>query len=261
MYILTALFLSYSFAYSEEFDSAKPMRKQYHRVSVGSDVFFYHDQGDVSHWDMSELYNVDYTANAVLGGLRLGYDYLKPKALYFGTDGLVAMGMKFIKSEWTHWAGYPTYLYTRNQQFQDTPLFANLEQRCGYTFQSPISPRSTLTPFIGIGWYYIRSQFNNGRIFANWFYGAAGYRAAYQFCEDLSVGFNLKAMYTFAKKGWRSLGAPDKNTWGYEVAMPFIWQVGASNTWDLQFQPYLLKLDVNNNSLIVGFRLQSGCSF
>ncbi|MGH2612173.1 MAG: hypothetical protein ACRDFB_03880, partial [Rhabdochlamydiaceae bacterium] len=200
-------------------------------------------------------------SNTVFGGLRIGYDYLKPQAFYFGTDGLVAMGRSFVKNNSTYWSGY--YPHRVNQRFKSTPLFANLEQRYGYTFQSPISSKSTLTPFAGIGWYYTRPQFDSSYSSANWFYGAAGLRVNQEFCENFDVGVNLKAMYAFAgRMTWsQQVKQSVRNVWGYEVALPLTWHVGASKKWDLQFQPYLLKLDVNSISHILGARLQAGYSF
>ncbi len=213
-YALAAALLSCSFAYSDEAPTLLTQNgSEHHRFYVGPDIFVR-------------------DSNTVFEGLRLGYDDLKPEAFYFGMDGLVAVGEHFNN----HWKS------------KHPSLFANIEQRYGYTFQSPISGNSTLTPFAGIGWYHTST---------NWYYGAAGLRMTQKFCENFDVGFNLKAMYAFANNvgnHWRV-----KNNWGYEVGLPLTWYVGALKKWDLQFQPYLLK-NVDNTD-ILGIRLQAVYSF
>ena len=259
IYILAATLLSSSLAYSEEQPaSMQQIESQYHRLYIGPDIFVEHARAKYT----SRENKIDITSNTVFEGLRLGYDYLKPQAFYFGTDGLVAMGRTCVSNHSTYWSGY--HPYGTNHRFKYSPLFANIEQRYGYTFQSPISVKSTLTPFAGIGWYYTRLQFDSSHPSANWFYGAAGLRATQEFCENFDVGFNLKAMYAFAGRRTGSRGQVKenvRNVWGYEVALPLTWHVGASKKWDLQFQPYLLKLDVNSISHIWGARLEAGYSF
>lgn len=257
-YLLAAALLSCSFAYSDqESEPPKQSELHQHRVYIGPDVFV--DYAQAKHGIQGD--RVDITSNTVFGGLRFGYDYLKLQGFYFGTDGLVAMGRRFFKNDSIYWSGY--YSYRANQRLKSTPLFANLEQRYGYTFQSPISSKSTLTPFAGIGWYYTRPQFDSSYSWANWFYGAAGLRLTQEFCENFDIGFNLKAMYAFAGKVTWSHHVKQnvRNVWGYELALPFTWHVGASKKWDLRFQPYLLKLDVNSISHIWGARLEAGYSF
>lgn len=259
-YILTALLLSFSCAYAEQESNHKTLEN--HRMYVGPDVFFdlakgtYASQGGYAHAVAS---------NAIFGGVRLGYDYLKPQAFYFGTDGLVSIGRQSFTLTYFPIDQMPCCANTRTCEIKESPLFANIEQRYGYTFQSPISAKSTITPFSGVGGYYIRSQFNHDSSYTTWMYAAAGFRKIQQFCENFDIGVNLKVMYAFAiravdgtwsKTSWRV----SQGFWGYEVALPFIWHVG-SKRWDLQFQPYFLKLKATSISQIYGLRLQAGYSF
>jgi hypothetical protein len=262
VYLLTVALLSCSFAYcDQESEFTKQIKSQYHRVYIGPDVFIdYIQQKNADR----EIVNVK--SKTVFGGLKVGYDYLKPQAFYFGTDGLISIGKGFYKERRTYPSDYYIFRFRENLQFKTTSLFANLEQRYGYTFQNLISSKSTLIPFAGIGWYYSKFQFDNNLSFVNWFYGAAGLRVTQQFCENFDVGFNLKAMYAFAgrshTKWWFATTTENiRNAWGYEVAMPFTWHVGESKKWDLQFQPYFLKLNVNNQYQILGARLLAGYSF
>lgn len=250
VYILAAALLLCSFAYSEEEPtSMKLIESKYHRFYAGPDVFVLHKKVDeVIRLGTFGEYRIDSTFNAVFGGLRLGYDYLKPQEFYFGMDALASMGRSFFRAKYSF-----SGPYISNNKSEKTPFFVNIEQRYGYNFQSPLSVRSTLIPFAGIGWFYIRPQFDSSYFLSNWFYGAAGLRVTQEFYESFDAGFNLKAMYTFAG----NVG----NFWGYEVALPLTWRVGTLKKWDLQFQPYLLKLDINDIGYILGVRLQAGYSF
>lgn len=242
--------LSCAFAFSDEKPtSTTQMELPHHRFSIGPDVFVSYIKSDILNYDV--------TSNVVFGGVRLGYEYLKPQAFYSGTEGLIALGSK-VSETFTYSFPMANYTYTGKITSKNN-LFANIEQRFGYTFQNRDSARSTVIPFIGIGWYYQGSYRYTAPYFKHtvsndWFYGAAGLRVNQQFCENFDVGFNLKAMYAFA-------GSHNKNFWGYEVALPLTWHMGEAKKWDLQLQPYLLKLDINSLRTIFGARLQVGYSF
>lgn len=225
-----------------------------HRIYVGPDVFVAHDKIKFS----TNGEKVDIRSNTVFGGLRVGYDFLKPKAFYFGTDGLLAMGRTFVTNDSMIWRGW--YHYRIRQKIRSSPLWANIEQKFGYAFQSTVAAKSTLTPFIGLGWYYIKPQYDDDLSSSNWFYGSAGLKANQQFSDNFDVGFNLKAMYAFTgrKKAviWsRQIKEDIKNQWGYEVGLPFTWHLGSSKKWAIQFQPYLIKIDINSTGQILGARL------
>jgi len=262
IYFLAAILLSCSFAYSSDtHDITKQIALPHHRVYVGPDIFFDHMSVQYHSGDS----NVHASSNAVFGGLRMGYDYLKPRTFYFGTDGLIAIGKASFKAYSTYW-WEDNNSYSMRTKNKTSPLFTNIEQRYGYTFQSPISAKSTLVPFAGIGWYYTKSKSDTGTSLANWFYGAAGLRIFQQFCKNFDVGFNLKAMYAFTgKQHVRTWNGTCKerirDVWGYEVALPLTWHVEASKKWDAQFEPYLLKLDVSDRTQILGARLLAGYSF
>ena len=236
-YILAASLLSASCVFADQApDTTKSIEANYHRVYAGPDIFYCHQKGSNS--------SVKY--NAVFEGLRLGYDYIK------------AMGEGSTKSK------YRTSYYSdfKSYKIKNTPLFINLEDRFGYNFQSSISPKSTLTPFAGIGWYGIRAQYDARYNSSNWFYGALGLRVNHQFYDSFDLGFNFKGMYSFAGKTKDYYGSQTlKNGFGYEIALPCTWYFGASKVWDMQFQPYLLKLDTKAHGQIVGVRLQAGYNF
>ncbi|MBS0620985.1 MAG: hypothetical protein JSS61_05965 [Verrucomicrobia bacterium] len=256
--LLTVTLLAGSFACAEEMKgNTNQMKPQYHRFSVGTDAFFDHAESEIC----TGFERVKQTANAVLLGIKVGYDYLKPNTFYFGTDGLLAMGRSYAK----HDEAYLLFSCNRSIKLRSTPLMANIEQRYGYTFQSPILTRSTLIPFIGMGWYLTRPQFDDS-FSSNWCYSAVGLRVNQKFSDRCNIGFHVKAMYAFAGNGSGTieynLGKEDiKNSWGYEMEFPFSWYLGYSRRWGVQFQPYLLKFDVNRSDMILGARLLATYDF
>ena len=262
IFILAAALSSCSFAYGDEQpDSAKQTAPQYHRISFGPDIFCSPNETTQYLRD----FDIHTSVNTTFAGLKVEYDYLKPRAFYFGMDGLAAIGKTSVTTRATYYE-HLSFLSIQEvppKRKKTTPLFANLEQRYGYTFQSAFAEKSKLIPFGGIGCYYFREQFNKGSSFDSWFYVAAGLRLSQQFSENFDIGFNLKAMFnlfeTTEYPKFHYIGR--KNIWGYEIAIPCTWRVGASKKWDLQFQPYLLKLDINSSNQIFGLRLLTGYSF
>ena len=267
---LAVISLSCSLAHSDEGVSHEQVQSSvdsnFQRFYFGPDVFVYHVKDKYS----SENEVIRKTAHSVLGGLRLGYDYLKPQTLYFGIDGIFALGKlrQEFKSACREIFGDQDEVVKFNTKVHSRELFANIEQRYGYTFQSPLSAKASFIPFAGIGWYHMRSKIKEENLFKNWFYGAAGLRTNYHFADNFDLGLNVKAMYAFAGK-IKNIGEAAhfswkedlKHFWGYEIAFPFSWKMGTGNTWDIQFQPYLLKLDTNEVSEFFGVRFQAGYSF
>ncbi|NGX46661.1 MAG: hypothetical protein K1000chlam3_00021 [Chlamydiae bacterium] len=260
-YLLPTVLLTFSFAHAEE--TACICEPKYHRVYVGPDLFWDHLAPDTS-----EIEGIEISGNAFYGSIRGGYDYLRTKAFYFGIEGQFGIGISYITvciTDYTPlWEGNFPCKY--HEKIRRTPWIGHLEQRLGYTFQSPIFCSTTLVPFVGIGGYYLRPHCKNSSSFSHWFYGAIGLRGDHAFSENFDVGLHLKTMYVFAGENRfaiqsESVKSSIRNVWGYEVGIPFTWYIGCDQQWDIQLHPYLLKFDANNTSNILGIRLQFGCNF
>ncbi len=122
-----------------------------------------------------------------LYGARLGYDYIRRYAFYWGIDGLYARGTlsgetgekKRLKSELTD---------------------INLETRFGYTFQSKACHHFSFTPFIGVGYFWemnnyqhpspIEAHFRN-----EFFYVPVGFLSQLFIYPKVSLGLNFKTRY------------------------------------------------------------------
>ncbi|MGH2639735.1 MAG: hypothetical protein ACRDF4_10740, partial [Rhabdochlamydiaceae bacterium] len=142
-----------------------------------------------------------------------------------------------------------------------TRLWANIEERLGYNSQSTLFPQLIATPYLGIGWHYEGTSHDS----AHWYYGAAGFKMIQKFYAHFELGIDLKLMYGFDihDKGFISITTTQgkKTFWGFETALPLRWLIGASEKWDFEFKPYLLKLNLNSPQTIVGARLMLGYSF
>ena len=51
------------------------------------------------------------------------------------------------------------------------------------------------------------------------------------------------------------------NMWGGEIGVPLGWHIGTTKRWDIQLEPYFLKLDFSEVQNIYGTRLLFGYRF
>ena len=188
-------------------------------------------------------------------GVRLGYEYLKPSAFYAGIDLMgTGSGVDFKASKNGH--GLSWHRADRG--------FGNLEARFGYTF----SPTNwMITPFLGVGMYnvYAIDHHNHQGFEENLPYATLGVRNAYAFTLRFSLGFDLKVFHTYAAdQRFKFRGGEKKthhNNWGGEFGVPFLWRIGASRRWDIELEPYFLKLASSETQNIYGTRLLFGYRF
>lgn len=232
-----------------------------HRFQFGPDIFWSHYrsgfEGD------SKGMKLKASIDGYYGGLRVGYDYLQPDALYAGTEIIAAWGRDDLhkKSSTSRLSSACMSCKPKSEHEKKTRIWANAEQRLGYNSQSTIFPEFIATPYLGIGWHFEGTSNDH----AFWYYGAAGLKTIQKFYEYFEIGVDLKLMYGFDihDKGFVSITTTQgkKTFWGFETALPLRWLIGASRAWDFEFKPYLLKLNLNSPQTIVGARLMFGYSF
>ncbi len=188
-------------------------------------------------------------------GARLRYEYLKPKAFYAGVDFLWSRGNKEFKPKSTH----PGYYFRGNGAGIG---FGNLELRMGYTF----APKNgMLTPFLGMGFYGFGNTNSNDILV----YVAAGMRSLFELNRWFSLGLNLKAFsapeaeweFKYRNGGHLVRLREYNNMWGGEIGVPFVWYLGSTRRWEIQLEPYFLKLDFSEVQNIYGTRLLFGYRF
>ena len=245
---LTLGFLFISILHADE--KLKPVKLFHHRVQFGPDVFWSHCRSNLE--DDHRGSKLSYTIDGFYGGFRAGYDYLQHNALYAGTEGIVAWGRDNIRRKRSD---------SKSKHNHQVRLWANLEQRLGYNAQSTLFPEFIATPYLGLGWHYEGASSDH----AFWYYGAGGVKTIQKFYEKFELGMDLKLMYGFDihDKGFVSITTTQwkKTFWGFEAALPLRWLVGSCGKWDIEFKPYLLKLNLNSPQTIFGLRLLAGYRF
>ena len=180
-------------------------------------------------------------------GLHLGYEYLKPSSFYFGTDLVCAEGNKSF---------HESYKHNHFPQSNEDTTFANLEFRFGYTFANQ---KNMITPFLGFGAYNFidgstHHYFNEGM---GYYTGGIKYKR--ELTPALIVGLNAKLFASDNTRDKFRFGDFKRSNhhgrWGGEIGVPIIWYLGLAKKWDVQLEPYFLKLDFSQVQNIYGTRL------
>ena len=230
-----------------------------HRIYAGPEFFWSHFHAGLEGID------IDYTRNVYYGGVRFGYEYLRPQGFYAATDAIAALGAtkQHIRNE----ADEITTDRNISGHIRETlkghkgHLWTNIEQRLGYTFRSSLVRTSNVTLYGAPGYHFEHVKGAK----AHWWYAAAGLKFLQQFSEHFFLGCDLKATYAFAAHDQNALILPTtmgkKEFWGYEVSLPLEWTVGESGAFDIQLKPYLLKLNLDSPETILGATLAFGYNF
>lgn len=188
-------------------------------------------------------------------GLRLGYEYLKPDAFYAGIDLLgTSSEVDFKATEKGEGVSWDK---------GDRGL-GDLEGRFGYTFARV---KWMATPFLGLGMYgvYTVDHHNHQGFKETLPYLTAGVRSTYLFNATFTCGVNAQILHTFsAEQEFKYKGGKvttHHNMWGGEIGVPLAWHVGATKRWDIQLEPYFLKLDFSETQNMYGAKVLFGYRF
>jgi hypothetical protein len=225
------------------------------RFHLGPDIFWVNNH--------PHFRNVRVNSHSVYYGLRLGYDYFRPNTLYGGFDALWAFGRTHLNAQ--------TKL---EDLYKNTTSasFANVEGRLGYNFYSPKS--LYLSPYVGLGGYCNRPM-QSAHYREAWLYGALGLKLNCVFTPIFTAGLDVKGMKTFYLNQYiqtRKLSHNKKkkicvrhrnvsNIFGYGISLPFSWKMGDTKAWDIQFEPYYLKLSTKSDLNVAGAHLTFGYLF
>lgn len=176
-------------------------------------------------------------SNGLFVGFNLGYEHLRPQALYLGLDIGVSRSAQagVIGSLW----------------------FQGSEVRLGYTFASK---SCLLSPWIGAGGYLLSPTLRSKSGFREEFpYCAGGLRLRLAHTIKSSVGLNLKAFRTFAANtSYRfsdhSMIRARHDSWGGQVSLPVLLRLGSSGALGFQLEPYFLQLDWSEERSFFGLK-------
>ncbi|MGR3912707.1 MAG: hypothetical protein QRY71_05315 [Candidatus Rhabdochlamydia sp.] len=197
-------------------------------------------------------------------GTTIGYQYLTPDAVYAGIDLTQAVATVDFKA--TNGAQEPTTLvWTKGDK-----VFGSVEGRLGYSF----APTHWLvTPYAGAGVRLTTSldSHNKEGLKTRLPYATVGALSEYSLCTTKKIGLNLKVLRTFnAYQRFSYNSTPlapaavivkdtsSHDVWGAEIGIPVSLQFGDTNRWDVQVEPYFLKLgktqDVYGANVLFGYR-------
>ncbi len=250
---LAAIFSSALFA---ETQAIGPLPSP-HQFSFGLEMFenrslekVFHSGGKKSFWDEDRpagAYIRKYRGS--MTGLRLGYDYISPDTIYVGTHLSFAEGWTTVSDD-NVFAQLLKGIAHIIVPWDANSYFSNAEGRVGYTFKTFISPRNTVTPFIGGGEYFLNLDHHR----QHQTYAALGLRSNFGFTQSMDVGAHFKVIYLW------------NDNWGYEASLPLTWKWGKAQEWNFQLEPYILRLNTRLSTDLIcsemwGARLLFGYHF
>jgi len=262
--LLTAV--TCSFACADEVSIPEEMehspKANPHHVSIGPDLFFgrasYQEkmnfQMDYPFLGQEQLPDMHIKSHSQFYTLRAGYDFSPDDAFYAGITALYGLGSANVSID----------LLDVYQKMHIDQTVANAETRFGYTFHAAKPFR--ITPFLGLGAYRFTGDHPWIDFSLAWLYGAVGMRSSYSINSIANIGLNLKAMRSLYMKSrlgsWRETAGPrEACTWGYEIGIPITFRLGEASSWDIQVEPYFLKLDTKGRENFFGSRLAIGYNF
>lgn len=243
---MTAIFslLSTSLFCGTETINVSESEKTYpHHLYIGPEFLCYQINMPIKH--------VKVQGDRFFSGWKFGYEYLKPRSVYAGID--------FFDT-----VSYVDFQATKSSWHRADRQWGGIETRCGYTF----APQDwTATPFLGIGEYDMLAKDNHNKQGFEEFliYATAGGRFSYLFHPGLSLGLNVKGLRTFATrqrfKCEKGKFVTHHNMWGGEIGVPLTWHLGLKRRWNIQLEPYVLKIGSKESQSAYGLRLLAGSKF
>ncbi len=218
-------------------------KKNPHKIYFAPEIFVF----DLN----TDFKDINVSGCSAFSGLRLRYEYLKPKALYVGLDWMISISFNSFDAKLGQ-HNFPTD--------KGKASFGNSEVRFGYT---AAFKNKRITPFLGIGAYVFANSHDYFYFRERMSYYAAGMRSLFELRPDFSWGLNWKVFRTddteqkFQYKTNTATITIKNNTkmWGGEIGLPLTWEIGCHNRWNMELEPYFLKLAFSELQNIYGARL------
>lgn len=188
-------------------------------------------------------------------GLRMNVEHRLPNQYYLLFDPIAAIGQNNYSM-----VGIGIYEgHQLREKVDEQWLDGSLKY--GYTFQPAFAQHFLLSTFIGPGYHNEKNDFGK----ASWYYGVGGIRMTQDLSATLTLGMDLKTMYSFSvrdRKHLTSVARMNQDTfWGLEIGLPIIWQLGSTKKFDMRLKPYFLKLNVNSIESILGSTVELGYTY
>lgn len=193
--------------------------------------------------------DIDVDGHRFFWGVRFGYEYLKPQAFYAGAEILATNANRdfSISNETLGYNG------------KGGAGFGNIQARFGYTFSGK---RCLTTPFLGLGVYSLSKHGHNG-FKESMGYLSGGLRTQFECTSACLIALNAEVFRTLGVQKSATLGhekvTDHTNGWGCSIGAPLTFRL--SPGWDMQLNPYFLRLLFSETQNIYGTTLLFGYRF
>lgn len=193
--------------------------------------------------------DVHVDGNTWFWGLRFGYEYLKPKALYAAAEILATNAHRDFRMSDDFW----------KYNGKGCASFGSLQTRFGYNFSSN---HYLMTPYLGLGTYYLSKHGHYGFLESIGCL-SAGLRTQFACSSRCVIALNTEFFRTLGVKQSATIkdqkATRHTNGFGCNVATPLT--IRLSTGWDMQLNPYYLRLLFAENQNIYGINLLFGYRF
>ncbi len=197
----------------------------------------------------THVHDIDVDGDRFFWGLRFGYEYLKPQAFYAGAEILAT------NADHNFSISNETLVYNG----KGGAGFGNIQARFGYTFSRT---SCLMTPYLGLGVYSLSKHGHNGFKEALG-YLSGGLRTQFECTSACLVALNAEIFRTLGVKKSATLEhekvTDHTNGWGCSIGTPLTFRL--SPGWDMQLNPYFLRLLFSETQNIFGTTLLFGYRF
>ena len=199
--------------------------------------------------------NINVHGTRFFVGPRIRYEYLFPKAFYFGVD--IASGG--TRTDFKAFRGGKPLSWRRASR-----TFVELELRLGYTFFQ--GERFFATPFLGGGVYGVVSKdhYNHQGLKETSGYFVGGVKLKYRVHQKFNVGFNVKLLYVGEDLEFRLSVEKVKDHHSYfggEIGVPLGYYLSKDKKWSLEAEPYFRTLGFSKLQMLYGARILAKYNF
>lgn len=220
-----------------------------HRLRIGPDLY-YRDYDEIGLAPPAKSHEFGW-----LYGVNIGYDFVKPNNVYFGSDINLTFGRTVYDGSLQN---LQTFVITPFES-RTNNFFLDAEGRCGYTFRT--DSKTTISPFIGLGYHcWYRGAVPDNPYgydeFYDWPYLSLGFRTEYCLSKKLSLGINYKNMFMFYGQ-MKSSNLNDVtfilgNKIHYEIEFPITYHLNCNKKFftSVMLTPYFRNRNIGRSNVV-----------
>ena len=237
-----ACLLASALVSSKELQFLPPSYTNPHRVHVKPNVFWTAEKANKEYGTIQR--------RQFFYGIVGEYEFLEENSLYFGLEGLLAVGREnrsFIDEE----------KFGRFSESNISCTAGNMEARFGSTLTLS---NFSLISFIGLGEHFFSFSKSSA---VQLVYLPLGIKSTFALGDLIQIGLNAKVLCSFLL--YQQLDTRSYQTqagfWGYEFALPILCKLQLTQQLETQFEPYYQKLIHSLNNHTFGGRVALGYAF